>query len=222
MRTRWFMLAAVLTGCPYDPEAAGLIAVDGGYVYGEGDAQVFIPGEVDGGFYGPDLLPEAPSIELLCSLYVGDVREMTDYPTRFGTWINDVQRFYGHPPRNGVVLGKDDAKVSYMWRGENDEPAGLTLSFEYIPLNLVASSGGGWSNRHLNDSYWLNGIQMRDGRYLDCWRWELKEPGYQGCPGCIDHKDLLYCTKDNPKPTDCFDPTNPKFRTGEKFKDEIP
>lgn len=216
------LLAFTLAGCPYDPEAAGLVAVDGGYVYGDGDAQVFLPTAVDGGFYGPDILPSPPTRETLCKLYIGDYTDMTQYPHRFGTWIVDAKRFFGPPPRNGQTLGDTDAKLSYLWSGDDDEPAGITLSFEYVALNVEANGGGAWSNRHLENSYFLNGIQLRGGDFLDCWRWLINEPGRTPCPDCIDHRYLLDCVKNNPKPQECFDPNNPKFRTGEKFRDEIP
>lgn len=207
-----FLALLLLSGCPYDAEAAGLTAVDGGYVYGEGDASIFIPA-VDAEV--PERLPNAPTMNQLCTLYVGDALDQTDYPRRVGLWIEDVRRIFGEPPRNGIVLGKNEAKLSYLWSGGTDasgdvlEPSGMTLSFEYLPLNnLLLDDDGefeGFGTQVLSNSYFLNGIQMRDGVYHDCWRWELREPGLQPCTQCqLDRKKWGNCTLGAGNPTECF------------------
>jgi hypothetical protein len=210
---RWLIaLAPIISACPYDPSAAGLTQVDGGYVYGDRpDGGVFIP-DIDAS--GPDMLAEPPTMNQLCMLYIGDLNKMTDYPDRTGTWIEDVKGILGPPPRNGEMMEKDTATLTYLWKGAGDDPAGITLSFEHVLVQYQGDNGGP-DHGCFEPSFWLNGIQMRDGSFYPCWRWEYGDPGRVPCPGCIDASKLSRsCLAGSPHPQDCYEPgvmcTSPK------------
>jgi hypothetical protein len=176
---------ATLSACPYDATAAGLMPVDGGYAYvTPPDSGQFVYASVPDAAV-PERLKAPPTREQLCTLYIGDFNNQSDYPHQLGTWIGDVKRIFGEPPRNGVQLKKDDASISYLWSGEGGDPAGITLTFEYVLLNTRDATGYS-TGQHFPDSYWLSGIDLRDGSFLDCWRWELNYPGLVPCVGCID------------------------------------
>jgi hypothetical protein len=193
----------LLAGCPYDASEVGLTKIDGGYEYNVGDAGYFIA-DSDASV-GADTLSSAPTMEQLCTLYVGDLNDQNDYPHRTGTWIGDVERIFGPPGRNGAQLGQKDAQLVYLWKGANGDPSGMTLSFEYVLVQYKGDNGGP-PHGYFKDSYWLNGIQMRDGSYYDCWRWELNEPGRTPCDGCIDASQFTRsCVVGTPNPSECFD-----------------
>lgn len=195
-------LVPLLAGCPYDPSAAGLIKVDGGYVSDLTDGGVFLPADLLDADV-PDMLSKPPTMNQLCMLYIGDLNDQTDYPHRGGTWIEDVKGIIGPPPRNGEMHDKDSATLTYLWKGEGDEPAGITLSFEHVLVQYRGDNGGP-DHGCFEPSFWLNGIQMRDGSYLPCWRWELGEPGLVPCPGCINQPLSRVCLAGASHPEDCF------------------
>lgn len=195
---------ALLPGCPYDAAAAGLVVGDGGwYVPLQASDAAGLPEPVDASV--PELLASPPSMDALCTLYIGDMSDQTDYPKELGTWIGDVKRIIGEPPRNGQSYGEKDAHLDYLWRGSKGEPAGISLSFEYLLLNNNAPPESPEAWKQFKQSYWLNGIQMRDGSFYDCWRWQLLRPGLTPCPNCVGWTEVSNtCLAGASNPTDCF------------------
>lgn len=204
------LLGAVLSGCPYDAASAGLRQVDGGYTYETGDGGTgFIPAVIDGGAYGPDILPKAPSMQTLCTLFIGDMSDSTDYPHRTGTWIGDAIRLIGPPPRNGIELNQDEGLLTYQWSGDDGKTSGgdgMELTFEYVPVQYKGDNGGP-PHGYFEQSYWLHGIKLRSNKFYDCWRWDLKDPGHVDCQDCIDLSQFdRSCLADAPHgdPRNCF------------------
>lgn len=198
---------AALSGCPYDETAADITAGDGGLWLGSpDDGGTFLETNPDGGFYGPETLPEAPTMDSLCKLYVGNAKGENDDTKRFiGTWIRDAIAIIGQPPRNGAVLGQDDALLAYQWRSTGGKLAGISMRFDYLPITMPDAAGVWYQ---LPDSYFLSAIQLRDGTYYDCWRWQLGIANRSQCgASCVFSDDKWRaCMAMN-----CLDPSSPLY-----------
>ena len=120
-------------------------------------------------------------------------------------WIEDVKHILGEPQRNGQDYGEKEAHLNYLWRGDEEGPAGIALTFEHVLLNVNAPADTAEAWKPFQNSYWLSGIQMRDGSFYDCWRWQLKEVGRVECPNCIPWDAVTTtCLAGTDDPRKCF------------------
>lgn len=169
-----------LSACPYDPSAAGLVKVDGGYAYATGsDASVFIPApDVDAEV--PEVYGPAPDENTLCELVIGDINDQNEWPHRYGTWIGDVKTILGEPTRNSLNSTFNSANLTYQWQN-----GGLELSFEKVPI-------GSGSAQPFPDPFFVNEISVRSPlQFLNCWDFRYAATAHTTpCPSCQFQGDV--------------------------------
>lgn len=169
-----------LAGCPYDPSAAGLTQVDGGYTYQVGDGSVFIPAAAVTDADVPEVYGPAPDTNTLCMLVIGDILDQNEWPHRYGTWIGDVKTILGEPTRNSLNTSFSAAQLTYQWRN-----GGLELSFEKVPI-------GSGTAKPFPDPFFVNGITVRSPlQFLDCWDFRYAATAHTTpCPQCQFQGDV--------------------------------
>lgn len=206
MKTQLTALSLLaLTGCPYDADAAGLTATDGGVSIAWAGGQSFTLPIAGSNSVRP--LRKFPTLDTLCMLYVGDMSGRTDYPGHLGTWIDDVRAmwFLGSPTQESDFQGSDDVQIGYTYLNPKAadqtgfSTVSLSLRFEYVDAvdaTTVIDNDGHWQGTRWHRPYFLSGITAQGFDFLPCWDWRVRDKTgthWTACPNCLNHSQVQAC-----------------------------